>query len=522
MSQSFIKGALIITIATMLSKVLGSVFRIPLQNIAGDEVLGIFTIVYPVYMSVLILSVAGIPLAISKLISEARVHQNTEHIRNIFVTASILAFAFGIFSFALMFGFAEQIAMFLGGSYAVYSIMIVSITLLVAPYMAVYRGFFQGFGNMTPTAFSQVLEQLVRVGLILIVAWVLTRQFATDEVVAGGVMIGSSIGALASLTYLRFVFMKSGLKPRSEQKYSLEAFIVWTKKILKLSIPICIGALTMALLNMVDSLTVPLQLGSIGHSEDEVKYMYGIYGRGLALVQIAVVFASALILPLIPAITAELAKGNIGKTREIIEKGNRFTNLTAWPAAVGLFALTLPLNLALFTNVEGSDIIAILVISALFTSFSVLTTGMLQGMNKVNQAAIIVVVCAVVKVVLNIILVQQFGLVGAAWSTLLTYMLLTALNLFVMYRTIPFKVVQRPDVVFAVSSIVMGLVIFVPLQFVDVASWTRLLGLVYVIAMIGVGIIVYGICIYLLKGISKEELQSFPVVGKFIKRKETT
>lgn len=512
-NHTFVKGAIILTIATFLSKLLGSVFRIPLQNIAGNEVLGIFTLVYPVYMAVLIISVAGIPIAISKLISEARVKDAADDIRDIFVTSGIITFLLGSSSFLLMFGFSEQIALVLGGPFATYSVMIVSITLIFAPYMAVYRGFFQGYGNMGPTAYSQVLEQFVRVILILALAYILVAKDAAIDIVSGGVMVGSSIGVVASLIYLRWTFNRSGLKPVSAKKYSFSIFKAWSKKILLLSIPICIGALTMALLNLVDSVTIPFQLRGVGFVDLEVADQYGIYSRGLTLVQIAVVFASALILPLIPYISAALANNERERTKSIIEKALKFTHLTSWPAAVGLLALTLPINLALFKDLEGSLEIAIILFSSLFTSLAVLTTGILQGMNRSNGAAIIVVICALLKVVLNIILVGAYGLLGAALSTLITYIILSGLNYWLIYKTVAFKLLSRETVVYVFASLVMGGVIALPLLFTDVGTWTRLQGFVYTGVMISVGTIIYCLLVFVLKGLSKEELATIPIIG---------
>ena len=144
MSQSFVKGTIILTLGTIISKVLGSIFRIPLQNIAGDKVLGIFSLVYPLYMVALILSVAGIPIAVSKLISEARAQQKEDEVARLVQTASVLAFSFGVLSFSLLAGGSSWIAQALGGEEAQWAIIVVSTTLLISPYMAVYRGFSKG------------------------------------------------------------------------------------------------------------------------------------------------------------------------------------------------------------------------------------------------------------------------------------------------------------------------------------------------------------------------------------------
>lgn len=521
MSRStFLKGAIWLTIATFLSKVIGSVFRIPLQNIAGDEVLGIFSVVYPVYMSILIITVAGIPLAISKLISSARADGRTDDIYFIYRTATILGIFFGIVSFALMFGFAEPIARHLGGSLVTYSVMIVSLTLIFAPYMAVYRGFFQGFEDMIPTAVSQVLEQLIRVIIILVAAFYLTSQAYSTETVAGGVMIGSVVGVLFALVYLQIVFAKRKVFSEGRPTYSIAQFKRWAKRILIVSLPICFGALTMALLNVVDSVTVPRQLLSLGNEEREVAFLFGIYGRGQALVQVAVVFASALILPLIPAITKALAEKKEKQASELINKATTFTHITSWPVAVGLAVLTWPVNFVLFGDTLGSDVIFVLSVSALFTSFSVLTTGMLQGANKERAAAVIVLIFSVMKVILNIVLVGKFGIIGAAISTLITYIFITIINMIVLHKAVPYKWVQRSHVVFAGASLVMGAFLVFILSVVPFDGFSRKLTAVYVTGLVGLGAIIYGGLVLLFKGMDRDMLGSLPFVSRFLKSGE--
>jgi O-antigen/teichoic acid export membrane protein len=519
MSRStFIKSTFILSVATLLSKFLGSVFRIPLQNIAGDEVLGIFSLVYPVYMVALILSVAGIPIAISKLIAEARAENNVSSIREIYLSASILALMFGITSFLLILLFSHQIANVLGGPTTRLSLIIVSLTLLIAPYMAVYRGYFQGFEDMKPTAFSQVIEQFIRVGFILVLAYYFVARNFSDEIVAGGVMIGSSIGALASLIYLRVKYNRSDLAIKSASvPYTFNSFKKWGKKILQTSIPIAIGAITMALLNFIDSITIPFALAEAGNNQREMNYLYGIYGRGLALVQIATVFATSIVLPLIPLITSKLAERKYKETTQVLERTHHITHLLSWPAAFGLLALTLPLNLALFTDLEGSWVLAIIGFSSVFTSLTLLGTGILQGMNLAKLAAYIIVFGVIVKTILNIVLIQQFDLVGAAASTFIVYFLLYIVNSFVIHKKIPFVFFKRETIIFIISSIIMGAAIGLPTLLVDIQHWTRIQALLYTGGAILIGAIIFFGLIILLKGISKTELKSFPFIGRFIR-----
>lgn len=525
MNNTFIKGTLVLSVATLISKILGSIFRIPLQNIAGDEVLGIFSLVYPVYMVALILSVAGIPIAISKLISEARVNNDEARIIEIRQTASILALLFGVISFSLIFFFSKPIAQILGGQSVRPALIIVALTLLVAPYMAVYRGYFQGFENMVPTAISQVIEQFVRVGLILILAFVLVRQNFSDQIVAGGVMVGSSVGALASLVYLRMLYTKSltnerYIKKTRKQGFNWKKFKKMSKIILAISIPISIGAITMALVNFVDSVTIPMSLLRADVASDQIHYLYGIYGRGLSLVQIATVFSSALVLPLIPHITKMLVEKNEAGARHITNRTHFLAHLVSWPAAFGLFALTLPLNIALFTNLAGSDVLAVIGLSSVFTSIAILGTGILQGMNLAKRAAYIVIGAVVIKVVTNIVFVQSFGLLGAAYSTLFIYILICIINTYVIMKKINFTFWSKNHTMVVLSAIIMALIIGLPTLYFPIENWGRMLSLTYSSVAIISGGFIYFILLFVFRVLKKEDVMKLPIINRLILTKK--
>ena len=373
-------------------------------------------------------------------------------------------------AFRLFLDFQHEIANALGGPSSRIALIIVALTLLVAPYMAVYRGFFQGYGNMQPTAISQVLEQLIRVGIILIVAYVLVSMDYSNDIIAGGVMIGSVFGALASLVYLRVKFARSSIKVKSSAKYTFGDFSSWSKVILKLSIPIAIGSVMMALFNFVDSFTVTYSLRNVGVENNQINYLYGIYGRGQTLVQIATVFATSIILPLIPLITKKLAEKDLLGTRAVIERTHRMTHLISWPAALGLLALTFPLNLALFTNLEGSTMLAIINLSSVFTSLTILGTGILQGMNAEKIAATIIIGGVLLKVVSNLFFIQLYGLDGAAISTLFVYVVLFIVNSLFIFKRIRYSIFNRQVLMIMVSSIIMGCVIGLPTLWFDIVE----------------------------------------------------
>ncbi|WP_461200861.1 putative polysaccharide biosynthesis protein [Anoxybacillus sp. TBDG-1] len=503
MNRSFVRGTMILTIGTIISKVLGSIFRIPLQNIAGDKVLGIFSLVYPLYMVALILSVAGIPIAVSKLISEARAKQKEDEVARLVQTASILAFSFGVLSFSLLAGGSSWIAKALGGTEAQFAIIVVATTLLISPYMAVYRGFFQGLEDMKPTAASQVLEQFVRVAFILLVAFYMVKASYADDVIAGGIMVGSPLGALASLIYLRALYARSPYRPK-RVRLSRVQWVQTSKTILKLSIPIAFGALAMPFLNLVDSLSVPLALRWHGTEASETSYLFGLYSRGTALVQIATVFSSSLVLPLIPLLSKQMAKGEVSLAQQTVQKSFDLSHFLSWPIAAGLAGLTVPLNIALFTNNEGSATMAVVLASSAFTSLALLGTGILQGIGESKRAATIILIGCFVKWGTNILFISWYGLIGAGISTFVTYAFITWMNHVAIRRRMSLVFWNRKIIVYFFASLLMGASLF----FIS-PTWGRMASLVYAaIATIGGGLFYFGV-VLALGGVTLQELRQW-------------
>lgn len=516
MKNTLLKSTLILSIAALLSKILGSLFRIPLQNIAGDEVLGIFTLVYPVYMVALTLSVAGIPIAISKLIAEARAKGDEQEINHIFKVSGVLASLFGLTSFLLIYAFSHQLAEVLGGSSTRPALIVVALTLLIAPYMAVYRGFFQGYENMAPTAVSQVIEQFVRVGLILVVAVIMVQNLYSDQEVAGGIMIGSFLGAAASLIYLRLLYQRTHKKALQKTEANHKPFWKTGRMILKISIPIAIGAITMALLNLADSITVPAGLKNYGTSAGDINYLYGIYGRGLALVQIVTVFASSVVLPLIPSISAKLAQQDSEGVKKLINNTFFLTYVISIPAAVGLVALTLPINRALFTDLEGSAVLAVVSFSSLFTSLAVLGTGVLQGINKARLGAWIIVAGVVLKLVLNLIFVNMYGLMGAAISTAVVYFVLYLINTYFIWKYTKFAFFSKKLLLVAIAGLAMGAAVWMPGIYFDFSELSRVLSLIYVTVTITIGAAFYFGLLIAFKAVGPELLSRIPIFKRFV------
>ncbi|MGG2093556.1 polysaccharide biosynthesis protein [Bacillus sp. S13(2024)] len=512
MSKTLVKGAAILTITTFLSKLLGSFFQIPLQNIAGDEVLGIFRLVFPVYMLALTLSVAGIPLAISKLIAELQTTDDKEGIAKLFTSASILGALFGTVGFLAIVIWSEPIAAMLGGQETRFPLLVVSFALLFAPYMAVYRGYFQGFGDMMPTGVSQVIEQFVRVLFMLTIAYMFVLSQKSSSVIAGGAMIGSCIGVISSLVYLRWTYVKSAHCYKATS-YSFADLKKDGKKILRVSIPIAIGALSMPLLGLIDSVTIPHVMQG---TASMIQEQFGIYSRGSAFTQLIVVFASAIVFPLIPLLTTALAKNDRGAARDMVQRTYKLAHLLTTPMTIWLIALAIPLNVGLFTDAKGSSMLAVIIGSSYFTSFVLLSIGILQGINRSMQAAWIVIGASFVKALLNVVLVAKFGIDGAAYSTLLIYILIFITNDICIRKHISYSVRIGEYVSILVVSCVLGIGMYSVTTIIDVTS-SRFIALLYSCAATGLASLLYIVCAIKLQWIAKEDAKKIPLLRRWIR-----
>jgi PST family polysaccharide transporter len=436
--QSFIRGAAILGVAALVSKLLGAVYRIPYQNITGNEGMYVYQQVYPLYSVLLTLATAGFPIVISKLVSEKLAAGDEAGARRIFRVAATTLFMTGCFFFAVLFFGAGQVAEWMGNRESLtLPIQTVSLALLVVPFMSAVRGYFQGHQNMMPTAVSQVVEQTVRVVTILTLAWFFMESGFGYVYAGAGAVFGAFTGALAGLIALGLFWRKARLSGGKNLDEGREPAgrIIWT--ILALSFPICLGSLVLPLYSLVDSFTVANVLVESGWSEAAAIDGKGVYDRGQPLIQFASFFATAIALSVVPAIAELKAANRHQKAAERAALAIRLTWLFGLPASVGLAVIAEPVNVMLFEDGAGSDTLAILAFTALFSTLGITASGILQGLGRVYLPALCLLAGAGVKWALNLWLIPLWDLRGAAVSTVVAYMVATTLNLAALSRCLP-------------------------------------------------------------------------------------
>ncbi|WP_141503735.1 polysaccharide biosynthesis protein [Paenibacillus luteus] len=408
-----VNGVVLMAGAALLSKLIGVFQKIPLQNLAGDRVFGIYNAVYPFYQLAASLATAGLPTAVSLLIAERlRRGNDTEGVRRTLYAALLLLGMTGIVSFGFMWAGSEQVARWIGDAETAGAIRSVSFALLLAPFVAALRGYMQGLGKMGLSAASQVAEQMIRVGVMLLVLGLSWSAGWGEASVASGVMSGSAFGGAAALLILVVYSWSKRTGERFSRKVG--ALKEEIKKLAVIALPVALGAVVVPVLGVVDAFTVPRLLQVSGASEAHAMGMFGIYSRAQPLVQLVVMVAGAAAAAMVPGLALARMRGAYGQLRMQLSLVERAAWGIGAAAAVGLVLLAEPLNIMLYEDAKGTIAFALIGCTALAGSVNAVTAPVLQSLGAVRIPAFLLLLAAVLKGVLNAVLVPAYGIEGAA------------------------------------------------------------------------------------------------------------
>ncbi|KPV58103.1 polysaccharide biosynthesis protein [Paenibacillus sp. A3] len=430
-----LQGAALLGLAAVISKLIGTLQKIPLQNLAGDAVFGIYNAVYPLYILILVLATAGFPLVVSKFVSEYAAERQYDEARRVLRVASLSLMGTGIVFFLLLYFGAETIARWMAAPQTAPAIRSVSYALLVVPLMSALRGYYQGYQDMRPTAWSQVVEQMVRVATMVVLLLVLMRLGFGPERIAAGATFGSVMGALAGLAVMLWYWRKERRRELFRAQASVGGGGGWrrdwalAKRLSAYALPLCLGSVAMPILTLVDSFTMPRLLRSAGFDESEALYQFGLYNHGLPLVQLVAMIASSMSAALVPAIAEALRRGDADAVRARAGLSLRLTWLIGLAASFGLALLAEPLNVMFFKSAEGTAAMAVLAFTALFSAVNIVAGSVLQGLGAVRAPVLYLLLAAAVKVAASVALVPRYGIDGAAWASLAAYALAGGLAL---------------------------------------------------------------------------------------------
>ena len=543
--QTFLHGAALLAIATAVVKLIGAFYKIPLKMIIGDQGYGYFTTAYDIYAVLLMISTAGLPIAMSRMISQANSLGQYNRVRQVYKTARVIFLALGLVSSLMMIIGCRWLDTVLEQPDAWFAILCLGPCALLMGFMSTFRGFFQGQENMRPTSNSQMLEAVIKLILGLAAAYALMEMTRQVSFAAGGAILGVTVSCLVSAIFLYSQFRPAyrALPHSEEAPRSAKAT---AKELLAIAIPITIGSAGLQLLTVVETgiymerlvmlietnqYTLPLvdtvKAGLLAdnpaltaaqlHTQTAATFK-GIFNFAQTIFNMPCAFIVPITVSVLPAITAQLTLKEDAQVRDTEESAARITGLLSMPCSVGLCILARPI-MSLLGGYSGekldlaAQLMMLLGSSVFLYAIIQYTNAVLQSHGKAHVPVINMLLSGGAKLIVVYFLAGNpaLGILGVPIGTLLCYGTIAVLNLLCIRKLIPQKPrllrnLLRP----LIAAVIMGIVVFFTYQ-----GLVSLLGqegsrILLCGVPIAVGAVVYFICVVLTKAINRKDCLLLP------------
>ena len=521
--QNFLQGTALLAMSTAIVKVIGAVYKIPLNAIIGEQGFGYFNTAYEIYAVLLMISTAGLPVAMSRMISAASAQGRYGQVRRIYTTARAIFLGLGITGSLLMTVFCRQLAAFQNQPDAWAAIGCLGPCVLLICVMSTFRGYFQGQSNMIPTSVSQVIEAIVKLIVGMVAALALLKLTSQVSLAAGGAILGVTASCLVSAFYLYNCFRKA-YKVLPADDEPVDSFGTTAKALLAIAIPITIGSAGLQMLTMLETKIYMGRLLALGYSQLEADTMRGIYGMTQTIFNMPCSFIPAITISIIPAITARLTVKDNAGAKSTEESAARVTGLICMPCAIGLAVVAEPVT-ALLGGYEGANLalaaklMTVLGLCIMFNAVVLLTNAMMQAHGHVNVPVINMFVGGFAKLAIVYMLTgnPNINILGTPIGTAACYLIITVLNLISMKRCVPeppaiLRNLARPFLAAAVMGVFAWGAWFVLKTVVGVTS-----NLILCALPVMVGVVVYCIAVVALRCITREDCLLLPKGAKIAK-----
>ena len=531
--KSLVTSAAVLAAAGIIVKILGACFRIPLTNWIGTEGMANYAPAYAVYSVLLVISTAGLPVATSKMVAERCAVGQFREANKVFRTSLTLMTALGIAGALVVMLCAGPIGEAVKVPGSALALQATAPALILVPIMSAYRGYFQGQQDMNPTAISQVIEQIFRVGCGLALAYYmmnatfLSGLYDSGARGAAGGTFGATAGGVGGLiTVLIIYHLKKGeIMDRIKRDVTTESERIRSimKNIIVIAIPITIGASLLPIMNAIDAGIVNRRLIATGWGMEAAHDLYGqITSMADPIVGFPQVLMQAIIVSIVPMVAAAKRLSNDDEVRGTINLGIRMTTIIGLPCAFGLFALAQPALLLLYplqkeSAISATPCLQVLALGFIFLGLTTTLTGVLQGLGKQNWPVINLAIGIAIKLMLTWILVgiHRLNIVGAAIGTLCAYLIAASLD----YRcakkftgvTVPVKqTVFKPLICALIMAVIAKLVYIGCFAVCGSNALSTLIAIM-------IGACVYGLLVIKTHTIRRDELLEISIGRKLVR-----
>ena len=497
--NTFFGGAAILAIGIMVVKLIGMFYRIPLVEIVGEQGYADFTNAYNIYAVLLTISTAGLPVAVSKLVSEANALGRRNQVGRIFRLALSLFLTLGVLSFLLMFFKADMLAGMMHDEKAAAGIKALAPAVICVGCLSAFRGYTQGHSNMTPTAVSQIIEALCKLVIGLGLAYWLVKAGQGEDVAAAGAITGVTVGTIVALAYMLVTFLRTRAQERNLADDTPDQAAKILKSILSIAIPITLSASMVGIVTVIDSSLVQGQLQKVLLENPETwemyqefidfaplnaaleswklglesgvlpnaatlaaqvesgvpaavelnelvlgisRKLYGNYSGALNIYNLPTSLMAAITSSVIPAVSGALARRDRMGTARLTGSALRITALIAFPMGVGLFVMGSPVIKLLYPSVTtqiAGPLLSELGIATLFVCMMLVCNSILQAHGFVNLPVVVMLLGGVLKIInnYNLVGIPGIGIFGAPFGNVICFGVAMLLDLIIISRVIP-------------------------------------------------------------------------------------
>ena len=543
--QTFLQGTAVLAMATVLVKLMGFLFKVPLNNIIGEDGFGYFNTAYDVYNVLLMISTTGLPVAMSRMISQAQTLGNHAQIKRIYRTSLYVFLTIGMVGSLGMLFFCRQLSVMVTtneNSWAAIAALAPCVLLICL--VSAYRGFFQGQSNMTPTSVSQIFEAVTRLVVGLGLAWLVMKltgeaavraqgivlasgetaqDYGDITLAAGGAILGVTLGSLISVVYLHHKFRQSN-QILSLGGGTAKSTRSTMKELLSIAVPITLGSAGLQIINLFDTMIYMRRLtGALQWTEKMADSAKGVYNFCQTVFALPCSFIPTITIAVIPAITASLTRKDLAEAKATSESSVRTMALIAMPCAAGLFVMAEPvIRLLCSTYTEdkiqlAATMLAILGLTVIFNSLVLLLNAIMQAHGDVVTPVVNMLIGGIIKIIVNYILVGQpnLNIVGAPIGTFICYISITALDLIAMKRHISARPAIFKNIIrHGLASAIMGAATFMVYRVLSnaISSWKLacLLSLAF-------AVVLYAVLVVFLRCLTYEDCMLLPKGEKIAK-----
>lgn len=528
--NSFFGGAAILTAGIIIVKLIGALYKIPLGNILSDGAFSDFNTAYYIYSLLIVISTGGLPVALSKMVSEANALGRGNQVKKTFRLSMIAFCVLGVICCSVMLFFPKQLADLMNNSQCYHSILALAPALFFICPLSALRGYFQGHSHMVPTSVSQIIEALCKLAIGLALASFLKARGSSESMIAAGAIVGVSVGCALAMVYVFFCYFR-----RKGQKITYTDTPDSSRDILstlaKLAIPITLGASVIAVTSILDTSIMFGRLqNAVGLTENAARALKGVYDKALTLYNLPSAFMVPLTSSVIPAVSAAWAVKNHKLCAQISETTLRTTALIAFPAGIGLTVLGRPIMQLLYPATDvalAGWILSVLGMASIGVCFMLVCNSILQAHRMVTIPMVTTIIGCLLKITVNYILVANpdINIKGGAISTLVCFGLIAILDLVIIKLTLRKSLsLLRAFLKPAIAAVVMGAAAWAVYGLAEKvlssmpafrsedasALLTNTGNALAVLCSIGVAFIVYVVLVLVTRAISKDDLSLMP------------